>query len=135
VVIDRKAKRRFWAKVQKGKGKDACWWWSGAKAPSGQTQFTLEGKRIRAHQFSWLLHHGEIPEGMQVQIKCGNYCCVNPDHLKVGTPKEKETRKSRFGVCKVCGEEEDTKYIYDDGCRGCYARKYGEVWGDRKVNA
>ena len=117
VLITKKDKRRFWTKVQKGKGKDACWWWTGAIGQNGQTHFSYKNRTIRANQFSWMLHNGEIPDKKELHIKCGNYCCVNPDHLSIGIPKER-TKKSRMGVCSVCGEEELIKYIYDDGCRG-----------------
>ena len=64
---------------------EGCWDWKGHNTKKyGSLQYN--GKSISAHRASWLIHYGEIPDGMFVCHKCDNPRCKNPEHLFLGTP-------------------------------------------------
>lgn len=78
---------RFWNKVQKT---DGCWIWTAATDHNGYGAIMSRGKRpgncmIGAHQGSWLLNRGPIPDGKCVLHACDQPLCVRPDHLWIGT--------------------------------------------------
>lgn len=80
--VNRSPEDRFWSFVIKS---DGCWRWSGAKTRNGYGDLTVGGRMVKAHRFSYELHFGKIPSGMEVRHMCHNPECTNPEHLSVGT--------------------------------------------------
>jgi hypothetical protein len=79
--------QRFWSKVDRS---GECWLWTGGAWNSGYGQFRLSGqkgqqKTIGAHQYSYQLAHGRMPDGLEVMHSCDTPLCVRPDHLRAGT--------------------------------------------------
>jgi hypothetical protein len=70
-----------------------CWLWTGALFGSGYGAF----KRQHAHRFSWEMHYGPIPEGLLACHKCDVRCCVNPEHLFIGTYSDNANDMVRKG--------------------------------------
>lgn len=80
----RDATTRFWAFVVQGPD---CWTWRGAKHDFGYGLLKGYNRRNEfAYRFSWMIHNGPIPQGLQVLHKCiGQPECTNPRHLYLGT--------------------------------------------------
>ena len=62
-----------------------CWLWDTSWHPGGYGKFWFDGRYVSAHRMAYMLYVGEIPEGLVVMHTCDVACCVNPDHLRVGT--------------------------------------------------
>ena len=76
---------RFWAKVSKG---PECWLWLGAPSGPGYGLIRYKGRYQSAHRVSYEINVGPVAGGMQIDHKCRNMMCVNPDHLRVVTDGE-----------------------------------------------
>ncbi len=76
--------QRFWAKVDRSGGPNACWLWLGATAGHGYGVLNVNHRMIYAHRFSFELHFGAVPDEQLVRHNCDNPPCVNPAHLIPG---------------------------------------------------
>jgi hypothetical protein len=48
----------------------------------------FQGKCYRGNRLLYALCFGKIPDGMFVMHTCDNVKCINPNHLRLGTPQD-----------------------------------------------
>ena len=74
-----KLPERFWTKVALVNG---CWEWTASKV-SGYGRFGFGRKvRVYAHRYCYEMLVGVVPDGLELDHRCRNRACVNPDHLE-----------------------------------------------------
>lgn len=90
---------RFWIKVDKSGGEDACWFWTGNKNRGGYGKFrdADSGKSVPAHRVALQLNGVNVPSGRFVLHHCDTPSCVRPDHLYVGDHASNMADRQRRG--------------------------------------
>lgn len=133
---------RFWKFVDK-RGPDECWPWIGSKNQDGYGTISQDfGVRpqLRATHVSMALD-GRPREGDNHGLhSCDNPPCVNPAHLRWGTPmdnsKDKHQRRRNvvlFGVGHGCAKLNDDNVRYIRSC-GKSGADLGREFGITKEN-
>lgn len=65
-------------------GINECWGWLGPITSKGYGTFSIKGKRVLAHRFSYNINFTD-PLSLIVCHKCDNPICSNPSHLFLGS--------------------------------------------------
>lgn len=94
-----------------------CWLWIGSIDRIGYGQFKF-GRQYapneKAHRTAWKIYRGDIPHGMHVLHSCDVRCCVNPDHLRLGTHQDNMRDKMTRGRHRsVTGIEHHSAKVSD----------------------
>ena len=120
----RPVEERFWEKVDRSGGPDACWPWTGAKRPGGYGHFRFQtGVSLGAHRVAYLLTLGPVDAELELDHLCANPPCVNPAHLEPVTKAENQRRiGTRSATCRKglhLWADPGVTYINPDGRRTC----------------
>lgn len=83
--------QRIEDKIEKGD----CWLWTGAIGSGGYAMLWWEGTTTTAHRVVYSLLREPVPDEMEVDHLCENRACVNPDHMRVCSPRDNTLRSNR----------------------------------------
>lgn len=105
---------------------DGCWEWLGGtkslvykdrKYSYGvYSVYGTPQSATGAHQYSYFIHKGPVPEGMEIDHLCHNKLCVNPAHLEAVTHRENCRRR------RQSGPKSGFKWVFVDGRRAFMRR-------------
>lgn len=151
-------KRKFLVKVNQSSGRkvgelNECWLWEGSKHRDGygwfQTNYAKTSGCIYAHQMAYHLYKDQTyrpSREMPVRHLCENSevgshrCCVNPDHLTLGTIQENMAdRQTNLGNYQLKGADVGTAKFTLEQARAIQAahlsgKMYKELAEEFSVN-
>lgn len=96
-----------------------CWIWQGAPL-RGYGVFYAQGKRWKAHRFSYLIHYNIIPD--ELHHKCETKLCINPECLQNGTHADNMMHERTTHCIRGHLRTKENTYEYrgERRCRDCY---------------
>lgn len=105
-----------------------CHVWTGNVSKNGYGKLFHMGETLLAHRQAHIVYKGGIPDGLQVDHKCRNRLCINPDHLEAVTQRENIIRGEGLASVnskKIICKRGHPLHPYTPGkirrCRVCHA--------------
>lgn len=80
-----------------------CWLWTASLDRKGYGHMVVDGRLMPAHRLAYERYVGPIPAGLLACHKCDVRCCVNPDHLFIGTHADNMQDMVRKGRGRYAG--------------------------------
>jgi hypothetical protein len=100
-----------------------CWLWTAGIDVHGYGWITRQGRKYKAHRWTYENLVGEIATGLVLDHLCRVRNCVNPDHLEAVTSGE-NSRRGYWGLRRHCPNGHDLTdpqhlHIRPSGWRMC----------------
>ena len=118
-----------------------CWLWMGYINRKGYGNFRFEGRSQLSHSAAYKIFVGPILAGFEIDHKCRQRSCVNPDHLEAVTHQTNllrgDTIVARHAVKTHCSKGhpfDEANTLIERGGRKCLTckRHYVRLWHRRK---
>ncbi len=74
-----------------------CIIWAGAKLMNGYGIISPGGKQAYVHRVAYMLYVAPIPRNSCVLHSCDTPLCINPAHLRLGTPADNANDREQRG--------------------------------------
>lgn len=89
---------KFWSKVDRRGGPDACWLWLGSLSAHGYGVFYAgNGRYVRANRLAHALAHGAIGADEVAAHRCDTPPCCNPAHIGACDQRTNVADRNRKG--------------------------------------
>ena len=130
--------KKLLSKTDKSSG---CWVYLGQ--PSARyAEIKTNSKRMGIHRWSYMHYIGEIKDGYEVDHKCRNTKCWNPDHLQA-LPRSENARANKVAEANLAkthcvkGHEftKENTYLYGGHrrCKICRSEDSRKRWISKKL--
>jgi len=136
--LDERLPIRFWDKVQP-EPMSGCWLWTAAHYPNGYGTIRIDGtpgRMVSAHRLAYEMLVGPISNGLEIDHRCRQRCCVNPAHMEPVTHAENVRRQgAAISHCKRGHEftpENTQRHHGRRQCRACAIARLREDWRQNK---
>lgn len=87
----------FWYLIDVAEGTKP-WIWQGPVGGHGYGEFSWNGRKVLAHRASYLVHFGDIPNGMIVRHESDLPLDCNPANLILGDNRDNHHDRMRRGI-------------------------------------
>ena len=69
---------------------ESCWYFTklNGEVIHDYPKFMWKGVSVHACRVSYLMYHGDVPDGMKLHRSCGNGGCINPEHIEAISDRE-----------------------------------------------
>lgn len=71
-----------------------CLLWTGSKTRDGYGFITVSGRLEMTHRYAWIVAHGPVPDGLEVDHTCGNRDCCAVRHLRLANRHQQMRNRS-----------------------------------------